>query len=131
MRRLANPGARLILSTPNRLKYSGHPQHPVKNPYHVREYDFKELTTLLSPALSEVQWFGQFPRAHMESSDDIAAAVRTLNSLWFVRFERVCRQLIDKPIPAFGSLPFQTDLRPLDPASADDADTFVLVGTIG
>lgn len=130
-RRLAQPGAQLFLSTPNRLKYSGHPQQPVNNPYHVREYDFDELAALITPMLSNVTWFGQFQRTHMELSDDVQLALRNLNSLWVVRLERACRRLIDKPIPNFHFLPLETDLRPLDPASAPDADTFVLVGTIG
>ncbi len=130
IRALANPDAKLILSTPNRLKYSGHPQQPVKNPYHVHEYDFGELEALLTPFLSNMQALGQFERDHMGLTDEVGAALRALNSLWVVRLERAARRLIGKPVPAFHFLPFETELRALDAKSPDDADTFVITGTI-
>jgi SAM-dependent methyltransferase len=130
VRRVANPGARLILSTPNRIKYSGHPQRPVQNPFHVREYDFDELRELLAPTLADMQWSGQFERDYTALSDEVEAALRTLNSLWFVRMERAGRQLLGMPAPAFHFLPFETDLRPLGPDASNEADTFVVAGTI-
>jgi SAM-dependent methyltransferase len=130
VRRLAKPGAKLILSTPNRLRHSGHPQRPVKNPYHVREYDFDELGALVAPVLSDIRWLGQFERAYTGLSDEVESALRVLNSLWLVRIERAGRQLLGKPAPAFHFLPFETDLRPINLVSPNDADTFVIAGTI-
>jgi 2-polyprenyl-3-methyl-5-hydroxy-6-metoxy-1,4-benzoquinol methylase len=60
VKRLANLNAQLMLSTPNRLRYSDHPQSPNQNPYHVLEYGFYELQTLLAPHLTSLAWFGQF-----------------------------------------------------------------------
>jgi SAM-dependent methyltransferase len=130
VRRLAKPDAKLILSTPNRLRYSGHPQRPIKNPYHVREYDFDELGALVAPVLSDIRWLGQFERDYAGLSDEVESALRVLNSLWLVRIERAGRQLLGKPAPAFHFLPFETDLRAINLVSPNDADTFVIAGTI-
>jgi 2-polyprenyl-3-methyl-5-hydroxy-6-metoxy-1,4-benzoquinol methylase len=47
----------LILSTPNRPVYSRNGAH--KNPYHLKELDFRELNSLLSSCFSHVKIYGQ------------------------------------------------------------------------
>jgi SAM-dependent methyltransferase len=128
--RLARPNAKLILSTPNRLKYSDHPERPFKNPFHVREYDFRELEALLSPYLANIETWGQIERNYMGSADELAAGLRSLNSLWVIRAEQAARRLIGRPVRSFGSLSFETDLLPFPPESCDEVDTFVIVGTV-
>jgi 2-polyprenyl-3-methyl-5-hydroxy-6-metoxy-1,4-benzoquinol methylase len=128
--RLSQPGAKLILSTPNRLKYSDHPEQPFRNPFHVREYDFRELVSLLAPYVTDLEIFGQIERKYMGVVDELGKAIRSLNSLWIVRLEREFRRLVGRPAPNFNPLSFETDLLPLSPESSDDANTFVVVGTV-
>jgi SAM-dependent methyltransferase len=130
VRRLANPNAKLILSTPNRLKYSGHPERPYNNPFHVREYDFRELSALLAPHLSRIETFAQIERNYTGLANEIDAALRALNSLWMVRLERAARRLLGRPAQDFSFLPFETDLLPVPAEACADVDTFVIVGTI-
>ena len=128
--RLALPGAKLILSTPNRLKYSEHPLRPFNNPFHVHEYDFLELIALVGPYLSDIETFGQVERNYMGLVDEVGAALRALNSLWIVRIERAVRQLVGRPARPFEPLSFETDLLPMSRERSDEYDTFIIIGTV-
>jgi len=130
VRRLAKSDAKLILSTPNRMKYSDHPDQPYKNPFHVREYSFGELTALLTPYLTNIEYFGQVERNYIGLANEIEAALRSLNSLWIVRVERAVRRFIGKPARAFDFLSFETDLLPISAEVCNDVDTFVVIGTV-
>jgi SAM-dependent methyltransferase len=130
VRRLAKPGAKLIMSTPNRRKYSDHPENPFRNPFHVREYDFAELATLLSPYVSRMDTFGQVERNYAGMTSEVEAALRSLNSLWIVRLERAARRFIGRPARDFTFLPLETDLLPIPAERCDEVDTFVVIGTV-
>lgn len=53
--RVLRPGGRFIVATPNRLTYSPDGLH---NPFHVKEYDARELESLLRSFFAEVEIVG-------------------------------------------------------------------------
>ncbi len=59
IRRVLTPSGILILSTPNRLSFSGGCEKSI-NKFHIKEFDYQELKTLLLEYFSEVNIFGQY-----------------------------------------------------------------------
>jgi hypothetical protein len=66
----------------------------------------------------------------MGSADELAAGLRSLNSLWVTRTEQAAQRLIGRPVRSFGSLSFETDLLPFSPESSDEVRAFVIVGSV-
>jgi SAM-dependent methyltransferase len=75
IRRLARPGACIVISTPNRLIASGDTAKPL-NPFHIREYLTDEFYDLLSGIFSSVVIFGQ-----SEQSSNASTANSIINRI--------------------------------------------------
>ncbi len=61
-RRVLAPGGALILSSPNKVVYSGESGN--ENQFHVRELDRGELETMLAARFPQQHWYGQRALAH-------------------------------------------------------------------
>lgn len=75
--RVLRPGGVFVVATPNRLTYSPDGMH---NPFHVREYDARELGALLGSTFGEVEVVGLHagldlaPRPEAQSNEFSARA---------------------------------------------------------
>jgi hypothetical protein len=65
----------------------------------------------------------------MDLSNQVDGALRVLNSLWSIGFERMARKLNRQTNAGVHFLPLETDIRSLDIEYPNAADTFVAVGT--
>lgn len=65
LRRVAQPQALVLISTPN-ARHTGYVHgRPAENPFHVREYQPSELAALLGRHFRDVALLGQRPRAEL------------------------------------------------------------------
>ena len=58
---LLSKRGKLIISTPNKKMYYSQREGKPANPYHIREFTFKEFSNLLNIFSSQIQTFGQCP----------------------------------------------------------------------
>lgn len=86
--RVLRPGSRFIVATPNRLTYSPNGLH---NPFHVREYDAKELASLLRLFFREVETVG------LHAGLDLAFRPEAKNNEFSARTEALRSALEDVP----------------------------------
>lgn len=91
--RVLKPGGKLIITTPNKLRSLS------RNPWHIREYEFREFNTLLSKHFDEVSISGVFGNhTILQYYHENVKAIKRLERLDFFRLrERLPRWCLILP----------------------------------
>lgn len=105
------PGARLIVSAPNKLRFTGAAE-PLANEWHLSEPSYAELHDWLRDRFAVA---GEYEQSdlRLEAVDHVAG---TLQRSWVLRLERGLRRLLGQPLvvpPPADRLVRKTDILPL------------------
>lgn len=132
------PSGRLLISAPNALLHSRHPDSPIQNDHHVSEPTYKELVAWLEPRFRVVRAWEQSPYSdHFAVSAAVTALDRCQrgNYAWcralnFIEdsLRRLVGKSLPEPSPITGSWPARwAEIVPLLPERQLQAHTYLLL----
>jgi SAM-dependent methyltransferase len=105
------PGARLIVSAPNKLRFTGAPV-PITNEWHLSEPTYADLLEWISGRFEVI---GEYEQSDLQL-ESLDYVVGTLQRSWVLRLERSFRRLLGRPLiipPPADRLLRKTDILPL------------------